>query len=357
MIGVLSVKNKRMFWLIGSACVLLTLAVLPFTACPQPAETITLKFNDWGPPGIGIGELHTQAADMIEEQTNGRVKVECYFSQSLLKYGDTFTGVSEGVADITLYVVGATPGVHSLNELFGLPFMGDIPGMRAGTEIYRELLDEFPEFDEENATMNTKWVSIRVMAPNQLHLVSKPVTTPDDIKGMKIITGTGPIVDTLNAAGASAVHQGPPDWYTSLERGLCEAQITHWPAVYEFKILELFNYHTQFGGAGAGLVPIGFMANLDSWNKLSADEQEIIIDVYDWANEEGLTYDIALEKTAIEEAKAMGHTVSELSPQEIAMWSAAAQPYIDQYLADTEAKGWPATEIYNALKQKIAEYQ
>ena len=349
-------ENKRMFWLIGSVCALLTLAVLPFTACPQPAEAITLKFNDWGPPGIGIGELHQQAADMIEERTNGRVKVDCYFSQSLLKYPDTYPGVSEGVADIALYVVGATPGVHALHEVFGLPFIGDVPDMRAGTAIYRQLLEDFPALDEENAAMNTKWLSIRVMPPNQLHLVNKPAKTLDDIRGMKIITGTGPIADMLNAEGASPVQLGPPDWYTSLERGLCEAQITHWAAVYDFKILELFKYHTHFGGAGAGLVPIGFLVNLDTWDKLSSSEQEVLVDVYDWVNEESLTYDIDLIEKAVEEAKAMGHTVTELTPQEIALWAAAAEPHIEKWIVDTEAEGWPAREVYEGLKQLIAEY-
>jgi TRAP-type C4-dicarboxylate transport system substrate-binding protein len=324
---------------------------------PREEEVITLKFNDWGPPGIGIGELHQQAAQKIEERTNGKVKVDCYFSQSLLAYGDTYTGVSDGIADITLYVVGATPGVHALNEVFGLPFIGDIPDMRAGSAIYRQLLEDFPELDEENAKMNTKWLSIRVMPPSQLHTVDKPVKTIGDIKGMKVITGVGPLADMINANGASAMQLGPPDWATSLERGLADAQFTHWAAVHDFQITELFNYHTHFGGAGSGLVPIGFLVNLDTWNKLSSDEQDVIIDVYDWVNEESLTYDIDLVETAVDEAKAMGHTVIELTPQEIATWAEACQPYTEQYLEETEAKGWPARKVYEGLKKLIEEYE
>jgi len=323
---------------------------------PREEEVITLKFNDWGPPGIGIGELHQQAAKMIEERTDGKVKVECYFSQSLLAYPDTYTGVSEGIADITLYVVGATSGVHALNEVFGLPFAGDIPDMTAGAAIYKQLLEDFPELDEENAEMNTKWLSIRVMPPNQLHTVNEQVRTIDDIQGMKIITGVGPLADMVNASGASAMQLGPPDWSTSLERGLAEAQITHWAAVHDFQITELFNYHTHFGGAGAGLVPIGFLINLETWNKLASDEQDVIIDVYDWVNEESLKYDIDLVVTAVDEAKAMGHTVIELTPQEIAVWAAAVQPYTEEYLEETEAKGWPARKVYEGLKKLIEEY-
>jgi TRAP-type C4-dicarboxylate transport system substrate-binding protein len=341
------------------ALALLLVAGLLAISCgpPREEEVITLKFNDWGPPGIGIGELHQQAADMIYERTNGKVVVECYFSQSLLSYGDTYTGVSEGIADITLYVVGATPGVHQLHQIFGLPFIGDIPDMRAGRAIYTQLLEDFPEFDEENANTNTKWLSIRVMPPSQLHSVNTPVTTPDDVKGMKIITGVGPLADFLDAYGAASMQLGPPDWATSLERGLAEAQITHWAAVHDFQLTELFSYHTHFGGAGAGLIPIGFLVNLDTWNKLSSDEQQVLIDVYDWVNEQSLEYDIDLVETAVQQARDMGHTIIELSPEEIAVWAAAVQPFVEQFLDETEAMGWKAWDAYEGLKKLIEEYQ
>lgn len=348
---------KRKILSIALALVLALSLVAISCGPPREEDVIALKFNDWGPPGIGIGELHQQAADMIEERTNGKVKVECYFSQSLLSYGDTFTGVSEGVADITLYVVGATSGVHSLHEIFGLPFIGDIPDMRAGTAIYQQLLEDIPEFEEENAELNVKWLSIRVMPPSQFHSVSDPVRTLDDIQGMKIITGVGPLADMLDGYGAASMQLGPPDWSTSLERGLAQAQITHWAAVHDFQLTELFEYHTHFGGAGAGLVPIGFLVNLDTWNKLTSEEQEIIIEVYDWVNEESLTYDIDLVETAVALAESMGHTIIELTAEEIAVWAAAAEEYIEDFLDDIEAEGWPAWEAYEALKQLIEEYE
>src|SRR5210317_1480135 len=84
-------------------------------------RVIELKFNDWGPPGIGIGKLHQQAAKMIEDRTNGRVKVHCFFSQSLLKYPETFRGISSNIADISLY--SPTP-MHDVNRILGMSFTG-----------------------------------------------------------------------------------------------------------------------------------------------------------------------------------------------------------------------------------------
>jgi TRAP-type C4-dicarboxylate transport system substrate-binding protein len=348
---------KKKVLLITLALVLVLGLIAISCGPPREEEVITLKFNDWGPPGIGIGELHQQAADMIYEQTDGKVVVECYFSQSLLAYGDTYTGVSEGIADITLYVVGATPGVHKLNEVFSLPFVGDIPDMRAGAAIYSQLLSDFPEFDEENANMNTKWLSIRVMPPSQLHSVNDPITTLDDLQGLKIITGTGPLPEMMDAYGASSMLLGPPDWSTSLERGLASAQMTHWAAVHDFQLTELFSYHTHFGGGGTSMIPIGFLVNLDTWNKLSSDEQQVLIDVYDWVNEESLEYDIALVDDAVQQAIDMGHTVIELTPAEIAVWADAVQPYVDDFLDETEALGWSAWDAYEGLKELIEEYE
>lgn len=105
------------------------------------------------------------------------------------------------------------------------------------------------------------------------------------------------------------------------------------------------------------MVPIGFLVNLDTWNKLSAHDQQVLVDVYDWVNEESLIYDIELIETAVDIAIDMGHIVTELTPEQIALWAAAAEPYVEEWIVETEAEGWPAREVYETLKQLIAEHQ
>jgi TRAP-type C4-dicarboxylate transport system substrate-binding protein len=321
---------------------------------PAPAETFDLKFNDWGPAGIGIGKVHTEAAKIIEERTDGNVKVTCYFGQSLLKYADTYRGVSSGITDITLYVIGATPGVHTINQLVNLPFLG-LPSMETGGEIFTKLRQKFPDFDQENVKSDTMWLDVRMMAPYQLHLSNKPARAPQDIEGMKIIAGAtfDPLV---TGAGAAPIHLGPPDWYMALERGLAEGHFLHWPAVYEFQTLELFNFHTIFGEGGCGMASIGFLVNLETWNKLPPEYQKIIMDVYKWADEESVKWDIGVQETAIKAAEEMGHKFTYLTPEEVQPWAALAEPYNEKWIADTEAKGWAAGEIFEEARRLAAEY-
>jgi len=330
-------------------------APTPTAPAPAPAKVYNLKFNDWGPAGITIGKLHIKAADMIEERTDGNVKITNYFSQSLLKYGDTYRGISSGIADISLYVIGATQGVHVINDVITLPFAG-LPNMPDGTKIYTELRQKYPELDEENARTNTMWLDTRMMPGTQLHLVKKSALIPQDLKGMKLISGAS-LADMLLAVGAAGVILGPPDWYISIERGLVEGHLTHWPAVYDFQLLELFKFHTVFGDGGAGMSPIGFMVNLDSWNELPGEYQKIITEVYTWVNDESVKADLDLIALAEKTAKEWGHIITYLKPEQVEPWAKLVIPYHEKWIAEATAKGWPAQKIYDGMKEIIAKYK
>jgi TRAP-type C4-dicarboxylate transport system substrate-binding protein len=315
-------------------------------------KVIELKFNDWGPPGIGIGKIHQQAAKMIEERTNGRVKVHCYFSQSLLKYMETFRGVSKNITDISLYV---SMPIHQVTRILSMGFTG-LPGMIQSTKIFKRMLVKYPEFSQEFENSGVKWISIRSMLPTQLHLVKKPVTLPQDLKGMRVI-GDPALSDSFKQVDAAVLQLGPPDWYSALERGVAEGHLVHYAASYEFKIQELFKYHTHFGKGAGGATPIGFVVNVKAWNNLPPDIQKVIVDVYDWVNEESEEYDVDLEKRAINEAKKDGHVITELTPSEVRAWLDWAKPSQDKLLDEIESKGWPARRIFEGMQQMIKEYK
>lgn len=315
-------------------------------------DVIKLKYNDWGPPGIGIGKLHQQAAKMIEERTNGRVKINNYFSESLLKYMETFRGVSSNITDISLYV--AMP-IHEVNRILGMAFTG-LPGMLKSAKIFQEMIDKYPEFNEEFERSGVKWIAIRSMPPTQLHLVKDPVKFPKDMKGMRVI-GSPYMADVYKEVGASVLQLGPPDWYSSLERGVAQAHMVHWAAAYDFKIQELFKYHTQFGEGAGGATPIGFVVNEKKWNSLPADVRKVITEVYEWVNEESLKYDVDLITKAKKEAEADGHVITWLTPDEVQVWLDWAKPSNEKLLEDIESKGWPAHKIYNGMQELIQKYK
>jgi TRAP-type C4-dicarboxylate transport system substrate-binding protein len=313
----------------------------------EKGKVIELKFNDWGPPGTEIGKIHLQAAKLIEERTNGRVKVNCYFSQSLLKYPETFKGVSSGIADISLYV---TQPIHDVNRILSMPFTG-LPNMLKTAKVFREMIALYPAFNQEFEKSGVKWISVRAMPATHLHLVRRPVKIPQDMNGMRIIAD--PILaDQFRQVTAAVIQSGPADWHSSLERGVAEGQMVDIATAHEYKLMELFKHHTLFGGA-AGASPIGFVVNIKMWNSLPPDIQKIIIGVYDWANNESLKYDSDLVENAIAQAKQAGHTITILNPSEIQIWIDWARPAIDKVLAEIESKGQPARKIFEGFQRRI----
>ncbi|MGB9886413.1 MAG: TRAP transporter substrate-binding protein [Moorellales bacterium] len=324
-------------------------------AQPASGKVIELKFNDWGPPGIGIGKLHQQAAKMIEEKTNGQVKVTCYFSESLAKYPETFKAVTTGITDITLFTVASMAGTLHANRVLSLVMTG-LPDFEKIYLVYQEMLKNHPELQQEMEKFGAHWLHLRPMPPNQIHMVKSAVRLPQDVRGKKIIA-SGDLGDLINSMHGGAVNVGPGDWYTSLEKGVAEGQFTHWAAVADFKLDEVMKYHAHVGPGGLGTTAIGFLVNLDTWKSLPPDVQQVLLDVYQWVDDESVKYDANLIKEAVEKAKQQGHQVVELSPQEIEAWSKAVQPYIDKWISETEAKGWPAKKLYDGLQELIKKYQ
>ena len=313
----------------------------------EKGKVIELKFNDWGPPETEIGKIHQRAAKLIEERTNGRVKVNCYFSQSLLKYSETFKGVSSGITDISLYV---TQPIHDVNRILAMPFTG-LPNISKTAQVFKQMIALYPAFNQEFEKSGVKWISVRAMPATHLHLVRRPVKIPQDMNGMRIIADPL-LADQFRQVTAAVILSGPADWHSSLERGVAEGQMVDIATAHEFKLMELFKHHTLFGGA-AGASPIGFIVNIKMWNSLPPDIQKTIIAVYDGANNESLKYDSDLVEKAVAQAKQAGHTITILNPSEIQIWINWAKPAIDKVLAEIELKGQPARKIYEGFQRRI----
>ena len=98
-------------------------AVLAF-ASPAPAQEIKLTFADQNSP-TGWGPSHALQpwVKQVEEATKGRVKIEVYPSQTLIKGIDMWKGVRSGIADIGWCVQGYWPEQTPLSDVMSLPFL------------------------------------------------------------------------------------------------------------------------------------------------------------------------------------------------------------------------------------------
>jgi TRAP-type C4-dicarboxylate transport system substrate-binding protein len=293
---------------------------------------------------------------MIEKQSGGRVKFRFFWDQSLVKASDTWKAIQTGIIDIGYYVLGFVedPELHALNGFTGLPFMG-WKDMKMATDIYHQVFPKFPELNAEFGSAKLLWIC--TMPPNQLHSVNKEVRVPADFKGVRVMTSSR-LVQIAASAGATPITSiAPPDWKMSLERGLAESIMVHWPAIIGYNLIPLFQYHTDFGDAGISMSMHGMWANEAVWNKLPDDIQRIILDNSPWIEDKYISIDEAEIIKAVNEAKVLGHTFAILNQNEIEEWKKIAESVTNKWIKNVEDMGLPAQAVYDEVKRLIREYK
>lgn len=339
-----------------SISVIVMLAMVAFMPAfaenPAPSKVIELSLAHTIPPVVPLAKAYIQWADKIAEQSGGRVKINIYWGESLLKASEMYRGVQTGQADMTYYFVGIDWGLMPLNMFTKLGFMG-YPSREAGTEIYHKIWDKFPEIRDE--FKGVKVLASRMQPPNQLSFTKKEVHVPADMKGLKIIALGGTFAEEMAAMGAAPIDVKVGDMYVALERGMAEGVSALMPVVDGFGIMKLVPYHTMFeGGSTQGIDMV--LMNLKTWNSLSPDIQKIFEDLRPWLEQELIKMDVLSEERAMNAAKELNHTFIYPGPKEMELWHKAVQPVHDKWIADTEAKGLPAKAVYKEAQRLIKQY-
>lgn len=351
--GVVQMKNEKVASLFVVAFIVSFLSLFTTDHAESQVKPIELKVTSWMPAQLPFDQLMEQKwGKMVEERSGGAVKLTFYWAGSLVAFKDTYRAIQSGVADIGYWVLGTIPGVHTLNEVTSLPLMGWDNTFTA-TRVYHEMQKKIPELDAEFKGL--KNVFSCAMSPFQMHMMKKTVRVPEDVRGMKILAPAGSS-DFISTVGAVSVFKGPPDWYMSLQKGLVDGQLQHWPAVDGFKITELFSSHTNAREGGFSNIVHGFWMNMETWDKLPPVAQKAFMELKPWAEEEGLKLDAALIKKGMTEAEKMGHQIIELTPQEVEIWVKATEPVRQKWVAEMEAKGKPGKAVYDEAKRIISSH-
>ena len=337
---------------ISAVFLCLFLSLFPLSAALAKDKPIELKVTSFNPPHIPPMKMMQEWARTVEEQSDGQVKFSFYFSGSLVKMEDTFRAIQTGLADIGWWNIGNVKGLTPLNEYISLPFLGfkDLPTLY---RVYKDMQSTTPELQAEFKGL--KLIYAYAMPPQQLHTVNKPVRLPDDIRGMKILADAN-LTDFLGTVDAVTVAKGPPDWYMSIQKGLVEGQVTHFNAVKFFKLEELFNYHTRLGEAGIRSSVIGWYINSDSYEKLSSDVQQIIMDLQPLYEQRSFKKNMDDLNMSRESARKAGHPVIDLKPEEMKQWMLIGEDYQQKWAEELESQGKAGKKVVTKAKQMIAEY-
>lgn len=327
---------------------LVAAAAFAAAGLPSHAAEFNLRLAHYLPP------MHNMAANVlpgwaerIREQSGGRIEIEIFPAGQLLQVDEIFDGVQGGVADIGWSMPGVSPGRFPVMSVLELPFV--FSDAESASQVVMEL--------HEEGLMDAEFAGVKVL---YLHThgagiinTKDRVETLEELAGKRIRFPSPAARMMLERLGAQPVGVPAPQAYESLERGVLDGVAFPFDALQGLRLGEQVKHHIDFP---TYVLTFYLIMNQQSFDALPADLQQVILDNSGMAEaiEVGKAWD-ASDARARAFVAAQGNTIAPLSEAEAARWTAAVMPGIDAFLAETEAQGVAAREIFERARARAAE--
>lgn len=309
----------------------LAAAVLPAGASAQSYKaeyklsTVVGKPFPWGVGG-------DRWAELIREKTNGRINVKMYPGAALVNGDQTkeFTALRQGVIDMAVgSTINWSPQVKELN-LFSLPFL--MPDYKAIDALVQgDVGKRFFDLLSQRDVVPLAWGE---NGYREITNSKRPVTKPEDLKGLKIrVVGSPLFNDTFTALGANPTQMSWADAQPALSTGAVDGQENPMSIFTAAKLHNVGQKHVTMWGYVAD--PLIFAVSQQTWNTWSKEDQQAVREAAVQAAKEevalarkGLT---AEDDSVVKEVQALGVEVVRLTPEQKKAFQAATRPVYEKW--------------------------
>ena len=311
-------------------------------------KPVNLKISLWVPPSHPLVQsVKDWVADMTK-QSGGTITATIFPSEQLGKAFDHYDMARDGIADVTYVSPGYQPGRFPIVNAPQLPFMTTNAkgGSAAVDEWYAPLAAaEMPD---------THFCVAFIADPGTLHSKTK-VTLPEDVRGLKIRPAQETAAQMVTTLGGTNVQASIAESRDIIARGVANAITDFWNSQFLFGINDVTKFHID--------VPLYTTTyvlpfNKATYNGMSA-AQKAVVDAHctpawaekiagPWADFEHAGRELTM--------KAPGHTVVELTPEQLGKWKAALAPVTEAWGNSVVATGHDPAPILADLRAKLAAH-
>ena len=327
---------------------------LAVTAMPGAslAQEVTLRLHQFLPPVATVPkQILKPWGERLAELSGGRIKIEHFDGMSLGgRPSDLMDQARDGAVDMTMTLVGYTPGRFPRSEVFELPFMMTNP--IATSVAYWEMVDS--DF-QANEYSSVKVLGAWVHGPGVVH-TNDPVTKLEDMKGKTMRGPTRVINDMLSELGAEPVGMPLPAIPEALSKGVINGTVIPWEVTPSIRLTELVKNHTEFGGPEAlYTAAIVLVMNKAKYDALP-DDLRAILDAESGAKLSAFAAEVmeANDKPGRDIAVKAGNNIIQLDEAEVARWKEAAQPVIARWVAEMDKQGLDGQALIDRARARIA---
>jgi len=314
----------------------LLVTALPFAFCVSGlAHAMTLKIAEIHPAGYPTVVAQENMGKKIAEATKGELDYRMFAGGVLGSEKEVVEQVQLGAVQMTRVSLGTLGPVVPDVNVFNMPFVfRDHEHMRKviDGDIGQEILDKIT-----NSEFNM--VGLAWMDGGVRNLYTKePVRSLEDLKGMKIrVIGNPMFIETFNALGASGIAMDTGEIFSALQSGVIDGAENNPPTMLEHNHFRNAKYYSLTGHL---ILPEPIVISKTTWNKLSAEQQDLVKKFAKEAQfEERKLWD---EKSAASEAK--------LKESGVEFIEIDKKPFFDATAPIREKYGAPYAELIKRIE-------
>ena len=209
-------------------------------------------------------------ADLVKEKSGGKMTVQVAGAAQL---GDDLTMLSAlrtGTLDISINSQGPISSVLPELSALGLPYLFSTQAKAW------EMLDG-PIGQELGKKLEPKGLILLAWMDNGIRQISnnkRPITKPEDLKGVKLRTPADPsTMDMFQAMGASTQQINFSELYIALQQGVVDGQENPLVNIHAGKLHEVQKFISI---TNHKYESTPFVMSAITWNRLSADERKVV---------------------------------------------------------------------------------
>lgn len=267
---------------------------------------------------------------IAEEKSDGQMKVSI-FPNAQLGSGDEANAdmVKNGIVQMTAVPTYTLAALANIKEykLCDVPYLfnssDQIYTLMEG-EIGQELLAR--PLNETGIRGNPPYVQGWV----KLSTIKNSITTPDDIKGLKIRTSNSDFyIEMVKSWGANPTPMNYGEVFTALQQGTVDGIVTTTPLYVPDRLYEVQGHMATVNPLAIVHIPI---VNNQFYEGLPEDMKSVFDEAMDGYIKAVRQYHADAEANAISELRELGMEVNELTPEQ-----SAAFAELSAYIKDSKA--------------------
>jgi TRAP-type C4-dicarboxylate transport system substrate-binding protein len=314
------------------------------TTSANSGKVITLRMVESEPANDWIPLSNQKLADEFNAQAKG-YKIECYPGQTLVTAAESMDAVRTGAVEMMDTGWGSFSGANPVFGALELPFL--YTNIDANAAAQADLL---PIMDKAFQQANQKALGSYNIGALEMASV-KSVKTMADWKGL-IVQAISPECTALISALGGAPSSIPfPEGYSALQKKTIDASMNS-PGYMEVGKL----YEASKFAVFAYMIPAthGWTINLDIWNKMDQDTQNLLLSLTKKYGESQSTAAKAMyTRLQTDLNTKYGMEVIMISNAERETWAAACRPHVDEILTKLGDNG----KTIKTLAEKVnAQY-